>query len=348
MSFGKRPLAFLALSIIALSLSLPLARASAADNERYVALTGNDANPGTLDQPWRTITKALRTLRAGQTVYVRGGTYIERVKGFTLAKGTADARISVRAYPGERPVVQGLLWLSGGDYWTFDGLNVTWDPATGLGTEHMLKFTGGANWVYTNAEIWGAQSYAAILVTGAPASYTLSYLQVHDTAATNGQWQDHLIYVNSYAGGTGGVIEHNLLWNSPNGRAIKVGPSSSTSTAPVGNLTIRYNTMYNNLGPTNINLSYTASNVLIEHNILQKVGARKANIDTTSLSGTNNIAANNIGWESARVVDLGAADLADGGGNQALDPQFANPLLGDFTPLNPAALSYGRYAPPVQ
>ena len=45
----------------------------------YVATNGNDANPGTLSQPWRTIQKAANTVSAGDTVYIREGTYNEYV-----------------------------------------------------------------------------------------------------------------------------------------------------------------------------------------------------------------------------------------------------------------------------
>lgn len=316
----------------------------AAATLRYVATNGNDSNSGTLDRPWRTFTKGLRSLRPGDTLYVRGGTYTERVTGFTLPSGTSSARITVKAYGSERPVLKGLLWLKGANYWTFEGINVTWNSNTGRRNEHMLKFTDGTGWVYTKAEIWGARSYAAILVVGSPASYTLSYLNVHDTYATNDKWQDHLIYINSYAGGTGGVIERNLLWNSVNGRAIKVGPSSSSGSR-VGNVRIRYNTMYNNLGPANVNLSYNAANTRIERNIMQKVSDRKANVDATSLSGSSNVALNNVGWDSTRVVVSGVSGLSDGGGNLWIDPQLRSPSNGDFYPTNTKAQAYGRYAP---
>lgn len=338
------------LGVLAMALALavnPLSStpAHAQTATKYVATNGNDANPGTVDKPFRSITKALKSMRAGETLLVRGGTYTERVRDFTLPAGTSSARITVRAYPGERPVVKGLMWLKDANYWTFDGINVTWDDATGGASEHMLKFNNGTGWVFTNAEIWGARSFAAVLISGTPASYTLSNNNIHDTYAANSQWQDHLIYINSYAGGTGGVIERNLLWNSANGRAIKVGPSSSSSSSPVGNVTIRYNTMFNNMGPANINLSYTAANVRIERNIMQRVSSRKANVDTTSLSGKNNVALNNIGWESTGVVGTESTNLGNGGGNLFVDPQFTNAGAGDFRPKNAAAQPYGRFAP---
>src|ERR1051325_7473065 len=46
----------------------------------YVSTSGSDGNNGTsLSTPWRTINKAAQTMVAGDTVYIRGGTYRESV-----------------------------------------------------------------------------------------------------------------------------------------------------------------------------------------------------------------------------------------------------------------------------
>jgi len=129
----------------------------------YVSTNGSDSNPGTIDHPWRTIAHSLVSLRAGDILNIRGGTYVERIMSPSLARGTDLARIRVQNYPNERPVLQGLLWISGAYDWTFSGLNVTWDPARNNRYEHMVKFTNGVGWVFKNAEVWGAHSYAAIL-----------------------------------------------------------------------------------------------------------------------------------------------------------------------------------------
>ena len=69
----------------------------------YVATNGNDANPGTLSAPWRTVQKAANTLTAGQTANIRGGTYAERV---TFSRsGSAGSPITLKAYPGEKPII---------------------------------------------------------------------------------------------------------------------------------------------------------------------------------------------------------------------------------------------------
>ena len=72
----------------------------------YVSTTGNDSNPGTIDQPWLTIQKAADTMVAGDTVWIREGIYNEQV--FTVRSGNAtDGYIVFVAYPGETPVIDG-------------------------------------------------------------------------------------------------------------------------------------------------------------------------------------------------------------------------------------------------
>jgi hypothetical protein len=71
----------------------------------YVSPTGSDTNPGTENQPWRTIRKAADTLIAGDTVYIRSGTYSERV--IPKNSGSADHYITYAAYPGDLVTIDG-------------------------------------------------------------------------------------------------------------------------------------------------------------------------------------------------------------------------------------------------
>jgi hypothetical protein len=79
--------------------------------EYYVAPTGSDSNPGTQDSPFATLQKGADTAAAGDTVWIRGGTYkITTPKnsgaGIELSKsGTSDTnRIKYWAYSGETPL----------------------------------------------------------------------------------------------------------------------------------------------------------------------------------------------------------------------------------------------------
>lgn len=314
---------------------------ASAASARYVATNGSDYNPGTRSAPFRTIAKGMSTLQPGDTLYVRGGTYKERIRNPNIRPGTSSARITVAAEPGERPVVSGLLWLKGASYWTLDGINVTWSSANSS-SEHMVKMTDGTGWRVTDAEIWGARSFAGILVAGNPANWRLDDLYVHHTYATNNTNQDHLIYVNTGMGG--GVIENSVLAHSANGRAIKVGPPSAGST-PGGNVTIRHNTMFDNRGPSNVQLSYGASGNEIYRNIMVRSGSNRQNVTTYNLNGSGNWAKDNIGWESRAVVKSDAY-LSDRGGNKMVDPRLANPWGGDFGALSSAAAGYGVHDSP--
>ena len=82
----------------------------------YVAPNGSDANPGTLDQPLQTLTKAKALVQplvpkatSDLVVYLRGGTYPVTS---TLTFGNADSGqnghyVKYLAYPGERPIITG-------------------------------------------------------------------------------------------------------------------------------------------------------------------------------------------------------------------------------------------------
>jgi hypothetical protein len=99
----------------------------------YVATAGSDSNPGTAAKPWRTIQKAANTLAAGDTVYVRAGTYYEQV--VPQNSGSAGSTITYAAYPGETATIDGssitlpddlagLFHISGKAYIRVSGLRV--------------------------------------------------------------------------------------------------------------------------------------------------------------------------------------------------------------------------------
>lgn len=73
----------------------------------YVATNGNDANFGTnITAPWHTVQKAADTLAAGDTVFVRGGVYNERVT-VNVSGSAAGGRVVFQNFPGESPVIDG-------------------------------------------------------------------------------------------------------------------------------------------------------------------------------------------------------------------------------------------------
>jgi parallel beta-helix repeat protein len=96
-------------------ISAPFSTKAASWNEYYVAPDGNDSNPGTIDLPWRTLQKAADTMVAGDTTYVRSGTYA-RVN--LRRSGSPGQYITFQAYPGEHPVLDGGSWVGFVDRYT--------------------------------------------------------------------------------------------------------------------------------------------------------------------------------------------------------------------------------------
>src|ERR1043166_4050575 len=70
----------------------------------YVPPPASSAAAGSRRRPWRTIQKALDSLRPGQTALVRAGVYVESLV-FDRA-GARGRTITVRNYPGDRPIVR--------------------------------------------------------------------------------------------------------------------------------------------------------------------------------------------------------------------------------------------------
>ena len=71
----------------------------------YVSPTGNDAAAGTLQAPMRGINAALAKAAPGDTVIVREGRYYEKVS--FPKPGRLEKMITLKAYAGERPVIDG-------------------------------------------------------------------------------------------------------------------------------------------------------------------------------------------------------------------------------------------------
>jgi nitrous oxidase accessory protein NosD len=73
----------------------------------------------------------LNKLRAGDTLYVRGGSYTFKGVNYTTLAGTSSNRILLSAYPGERPIFTGtstpadfLYFSSNSAYVTLRGLTI--------------------------------------------------------------------------------------------------------------------------------------------------------------------------------------------------------------------------------
>lgn len=98
-------------TIIVCIAMLFLSISTAYSRDIYVAMDGDDANNGSIDKPYKTITKAASVAVAGDIVYIREGTYEEILKPSN--SGTAGNPIVFTSYPGEKVIISAMQSLSG-------------------------------------------------------------------------------------------------------------------------------------------------------------------------------------------------------------------------------------------
>lgn len=104
----KTTLVLLIFFMIVITLeSLLIPSVSSASSNYYVSTTGDDTNgDGSFNNPWRTIQKAANLVYTGDTVYVRGGIYFERVV-IQNKNGNPNAWITFMPYNNEDVIVDG-------------------------------------------------------------------------------------------------------------------------------------------------------------------------------------------------------------------------------------------------
>jgi hypothetical protein len=119
----------------------------------FVSPAGSDANSGSIAAPFATLNKAISVVLPGQTIFMRGGTYLPNATIRITNSGTANARIQLLAYPGETPYLnftnqpygsnnRGILFPTNINYWTVKGLEIGYAGDNGIkveGSHHRFE-----------------------------------------------------------------------------------------------------------------------------------------------------------------------------------------------------------------
>jgi MYXO-CTERM domain-containing protein len=92
---------------------LVVAPAVSRATEYYVSPTGSDTAAGTMAAPFATLSKANSAAAAGDTIWVRGGTYYLTTQLVLSRSGTSDSnRTKIWAYAGETPVLDASRYVT--------------------------------------------------------------------------------------------------------------------------------------------------------------------------------------------------------------------------------------------
>ena len=111
-------------------------------NTYYVSPTGSNKNTGSIDKPLKTIVFAVRMLKPGDTLIIRGGTYKQDPITSYGGSGTIEKNISIKAYPNEVPVIDGgkyglILNLTDKNYYNIEGITFINGGAGIAGCSHI-------------------------------------------------------------------------------------------------------------------------------------------------------------------------------------------------------------------
>jgi parallel beta-helix repeat protein len=207
----------------------------------YVSTSGDDGADGSSGTPWLTLTHAAGQLAAGDTLYIRGGVYQEKVRFGN--SGTAAQPIQIMSYPGETAIVDGnnytlpatqtnsSLVVIGGDYIELSDIEVRDSLWAGLEV-------GGVGDVITNCTAHGNMEQGLVV-----------------WAATGAIIQDCTVYGNAFSNENG----IHKLGRTTYAGGLNVGGHSDGTT-------VRRCTTYHNWGE---GLSvYNSTNTVMEDNVV--------------------------------------------------------------------------------
>jgi len=93
--------------LIVILIVLPLSNVFA--RNYYIATTGSDSNPGTSEQPFKTINKGAEIAQAGDVVIIRSGTYKPTIKITPANSGTESSPITYISEIKDGAVIDGQL-----------------------------------------------------------------------------------------------------------------------------------------------------------------------------------------------------------------------------------------------
>ncbi len=245
---------------------------------------GRDLDRGTsLAAAFRTIQRAAKVARAGDTVYIRAGDYNEAVS--MKHSGTASNRITFTSYHDEAVTVRGKVSSSAciaiiGDYITVDGLRIKHQNPCRRGAQVIGMYIYGDYAAVTNCSFTGSNGYSKYMspcraresgidLKGADNVYiygnTINELSFHgirieqngtdvpyrwvvkNNSIKNSVDGNGLMIMGTASSLQGGLIDGNVIWGSLVSDGIQSnGDMSSVRPAPANwGVIIRNNHIYN-------------------------------------------------------------------------------------------------------
>lgn len=314
----------------------------------YVSTSGNNANPGTSTSPWRTIQYAASKATAGNTVYIRGGTYNESVT-VKVSGSSSGGYITFQSYPGETAILDGtgLIPPTSGNHGLINIVDHSYIKIAGL---EIRNYSASST----------SQVPVGIWISGASNNIQIQSNHIHNIANTarsgnanalglgvygtnptsaisnliiDGNTLDHLTLGSSESLALDGNVQNwsitNNVIHDNNNIGIDAigfeGVSSSTATDQARYGTISGNTVYNITAYGNPAYGNTfgadaiycdgCTQVTIERNVVHNsdFGVEVASEHSNKLSSYVNVRSNLIYANNISGITIGGYDSSRGG-----------------------------------
>jgi Right handed beta helix region/Protein of unknown function (DUF1565) len=285
---------------------------------RYVSPRGTDAGSGSSRHPWKTLQRALRNARPGETIVLGPGTYGERGRRFVWsASGTPGHPISIVGGGGSRTVIMGYNKVTGSHlvlrHLVFLGPTGPVDPRTpsNPGGEDVPIWIAGSDISLVDSEVTGSRWHAGVYVNGGPFNKLIGDY-VHDNGDFSRPSQSNLDQGIYWGGGSDGLILRSVVaHNLANG--VQLYPAAQR-------VTVERDTVVGNGTSGVIVAGRSADNVIANDIVADNA---QTSVRSFDLTGAGNLVANNIVYNN----DAGDLGVEDAGlsfrGNMVAAPRFA-------------------------
>jgi Right handed beta helix region/Protein of unknown function (DUF1565) len=296
------------------------ARDTSRDSVHHLAPRGRDSNPGTAARPWRTIGRAARTARPGDTLVLHPGVYGRRGTTTRLTRsGSPSAPITFRAGRGERrPKIVGHVRVDGDHVQLrqliFEGPTGEVNERSSdnpLGQEVQLAIYGDG--VLVADSIVRDNLYHAGIYLSSAHDARLLRNYIHDNG-NFGRPEEANLDQGIYFGSGSGLIANNVIVRNL-AHGVQIYPRAT-------DVLVTQNTIVGN-GRAGVLVGEDAANTLIVNNVVASNG--DVGIRSYGLEGTDNVVRRNVVFGNANG-NLG--DNAEGlslRGNIRRDPHFRAP-----------------------
>lgn len=363
----------LALSVIMFTLLLTggvLSPHAATAATYYVATNGVDSNPGTQSQPFRTIVKGVSSLHAGDTLYIRQGTYNEQI-GYPNPyppSGTSWSNATtIAGYPGEAVTIKpsgfGVVIFGAGaglsyiilDNLIIDGLDtgtpcVSGNSSVHFGDNHHIRLQNSEVRNAPNNNISGGNFIEVLNSRVHDACFYGFYMSGHNnlfdgnTVYNNGGFGYHIFHFGA-SDVNDNVLRNNIIYGNGFGALAQANHSGTDNAVIMANGS--NNAFYNNIVYGNshgVTLAYSFGTNLQAYNNTIYNNYTGITIHTSDTGTTNQVyVKNNIvyGNRDSNINDTvndpshitfgpNVCDRSGLGCSVVGDPQFVNASNNDF------------------